>query len=113
MNAPVAGSRALDLAPADFDRPAPSPFKDFVRRLVRHKLAVAGLCYITLFYLCAIFAPLIAPYAYEGHASDIRADNVLQAPSGKHLFGTDRNGRDLFSRVVFATRTTVEITVAT
>ncbi len=48
----------------------------------------------------AVFAPLIATYnPYEGVLSD-----AVQAPSAAHIFGTDRLGRDLFSRVIYGTR---------
>ncbi len=48
----------------------------------------------------AVFAPLIATYnPYEGVLSD-----AVQAPSIAHIFGTDRLGRDLFSRVIYGTR---------
>jgi ABC-type dipeptide/oligopeptide/nickel transport system permease subunit len=88
---------------------APSAFGGVVRGLLKRKLAVAALCYIIAFYLCALFAPLIAPYSYTAQA--VNKQSVLQGPSSKHLFGTDGLGRDLFSRVVYATRTTVSITV--
>jgi peptide/nickel transport system permease protein len=59
------------------------------------------------FLLVAIFAPLIAPY------DPVRADLAarLEPPSSAHLFGTDSNGMDVFSRVLFATRT--DFTIAT
>jgi peptide/nickel transport system permease protein len=62
---------------------------------------------IAVFLLVAIFAPLIAPY------DPVRADLAarLQPPSSSHLFGTDSNGMDVFSRVLFATRT--DFTIAT
>ncbi len=48
----------------------------------------------------AVFAPLIATYnPYEGVLSD-----AVQAPSAAHIFGTDKLGRDLFSRVIYGTR---------
>ena len=48
----------------------------------------------------AIIAPLIAPYDYktQDYAS------MMQAPSAKHLFGTDQFGRDILSRVIYGTR---------
>jgi peptide/nickel transport system permease protein len=56
---------------------------------------------LALFALVAIFAPLIAPF------DPIRADLTarLLPPSSEHLFGTDQNGMDVFSRVVYAART--------
>jgi peptide/nickel transport system permease protein len=65
-----------------------------------------GIVIIGLFVLCAIFAPLIAPY--DPAKPDYQA--LLQPPSLEHLFGTDDKGRDIFSRVVYGTR--VSFTIA-
>ncbi len=51
----------------------------------------------------AIFAPLIAP---KDPYAAILADAV-QPPSGEHWFGTDKMGRDLFSRVIYGARTSL------
>lgn len=58
--------------------------------------------------LVAIFGPLIVPY--DPLASD--SSVVLQPPSWSHWFGTDQVGRDVFSRVVVATRLDLGISVA-
>lgn len=68
--------------------------------LKRDRLAMLGLCVLTVLVACALFAPLIAPYDYA--LQDYLSMN--QAPSLKHLFGTDNFGRDIFSRVVFGAR---------
>ncbi len=62
---------------------------------------------LALLLLAAVFAPLIAPY------DPIRADPLarLQAPSSAHWFGTDDNGFDVFSRVVYATRTDLTVSL--
>jgi ABC-type dipeptide/oligopeptide/nickel transport systems, permease components len=53
----------------------------------------------------ALFAPLIAPFAVdEGVLSE-----ALAEPSAVHLLGTDQIGRDLFSRIVYGTRTSLSI----
>jgi peptide/nickel transport system permease protein len=74
------------------------------RRLLRRPLAVAGLVVALLFVLMAIFAPLIAPY--DPGQSDFSAP--LAGPSSEHLFGTDELGRDVFSRVVYGARASME-----
>ena len=56
---------------------------------------------LALFALIALLAPLIAPFDPE--RADLTAR--LLPPSGTHLFGTDQNGMDVFSRVVWAART--------
>jgi peptide/nickel transport system permease protein len=75
-----------------------------LRRLRRRPMAVAGLVVASLFVLMALFAPLIAP-------SDPGATNfseVLQSPSASHIMGTDDLGRDVFSRVVYGARASLE-----
>ena len=73
-------------------------------RLRRRPLAVAGLIVASLFVLMALFAPLIAPY--DPAATNFGA--VLQAPSAAHIMGTDDLGRDVFSRIVFGARASLE-----
>lgn len=60
-----------------------------------------------VFVLVAILAPWIAPY------DPVEADlsSQLLAPSGTHWFGTDQNGMDIFSRVLWATRTDFSISI--
>jgi ABC-type dipeptide/oligopeptide/nickel transport system permease subunit len=85
------------------------PLAVAMRRLLRKKVAVAALAFIAVFYFCGVFAPLVAPHSF----TDQNLDNVLQGPSWEHPFGTDRLGRDMLSRVIWASRTTVVVTVAT
>jgi ABC-type dipeptide/oligopeptide/nickel transport system permease subunit len=79
------------------------------RRLLHKKIAVACMVFIFLFYFVALFAPLIAPYDY----ADQNLDRAFEGPSWDHWLGTDRTGRDVLSRVIFASRTTAIITLAT
>src|SRR5688500_7590153 len=65
-----------------------------------------GLLIIILF--AAIFGPYIVPY--DPLASDTAA--ALKPPSAAHWFGTDQLGRDIFSRVIVATRLDFTIAVA-
>jgi peptide/nickel transport system permease protein len=85
------------------------PLAVAMRRLLRKKVAVAALAFIAVFYFCGVFAPWVAPHSF----TDQDLDNVLQGPSWEHPFGTDRLGRDMLSRVIWASRTTVVVTVAT
>jgi peptide/nickel transport system permease protein len=61
----------------------------------------------TFFVLCAILGPALVPY--DPLASDTA--QALNPPSVAHLFGTDQLGRDIFSRVVVATRLDLGIAV--
>lgn len=53
--------------------------------------------------LAAAFAPYLAPY--DPYAQDL--NNALKAPSAAHPFGTDRYGRDMLSRVIMGSQTTI------
>ncbi len=62
---------------------------------------------ILLILLVALLAPVIAPM--DPTASNMA--NAFQPPSSEHLFGTDRLGRDVLSRVIWGTRTSVPWTL--
>lgn len=68
---------------------------------------VAFLLFIGLVFL-AVFGPTLAPY--DPLASNV--SNSLRSPSAQHWFGTDQLGRDIFSRVIVATRMDMTIAVA-
>lgn len=78
---------------------------DTWKRLRRNKLAMIGLVILAVLVFCAIFADLIAPYDYA--TQDLR--NALQLPSAEHWFGTDEFGRDIFSRIIYASRVSLKI----
>ena len=91
--------------PALADIAAARPLrKDVWRRFRRNRLAMVGLVVLVLLILMAIFAPLIAPYSITERTGDFR-----QGPSSSHLFGTDRIGRDVFSRVVHGARVSLRV----
>jgi peptide/nickel transport system permease protein len=73
-----------------------SPGRRALRKLLRRKAAVFGLCVVTLFVLVAVLAPWIAPY--DPVKTSWTA--IRKAPSALHWFGTDENGRDILSRIV-------------
>jgi peptide/nickel transport system permease protein len=80
-----------------------SEWRRSVRTLTRNRLVIAGLAMCVLVVLVAIFAPVLAPY--NPIANNVRA--ALQRPSALYYFGTDRFGRDVFSRVIYASRTSL------
>lgn len=59
-----------------------------------------GTTVVLFFIILALFGPLIAPY----DATDLIPGAARQAPSSEYWFGTDRLGRDVFSRVVLGSR---------
>lgn len=60
---------------------------------------------ILLLFCMAIFAPWISPYA--PNAYDL--DSILMSPSKAHIFGTDDQGRDVLSRIIFGTRISLSV----
>lgn len=80
-----------------------------MRRLLHKKIAVGCMVVIGIFYFVGVFAPWIAPYGYNAQNLDLS----FHGPSAHHLFGTDRLGRDILSRNIYAARTTAIVTLAT
>ncbi|GAB4190394.1 MAG: ABC transporter permease [Thalassobaculales bacterium] len=79
-------------------------------RYVMAENPVTGLAFamFALIVLCAVFGPFVAPY--DPLASNTAA--ALQPPSAAHWFGTDQLGRDVFSRILVATRLDLGIALA-
>lgn len=75
------------------------------KRLSKSKTAMAGLVIITAIIFMAIFADVIAPYAYDKPDYDA----IFEYPSAEHWMGTDDLGRDIFSRVIYGTRVSLVI----
>jgi peptide/nickel transport system permease protein len=68
--------------------------------LARNPVSAAALVFIPALGVLAVLAPWIVPY--DPNATDL--DHVLQGPAALHWFGTDQVGRDVFSRVLIASR---------
>lgn len=79
---------------------AQSPARRALRRFLRHRLAVFGLVIVVLFIAVAILAPLIAPY----DPLQTSWTRIRKPPSFAHWMGTDENGRDVLSRVIWGAR---------
>lgn len=80
-------------------------FWDIQRRFRRNKLAVVGALIVVLIIVAAVFAPFVATHSYS--RQNLRAR--LSAPSSEHWLGTDGYGRDVFSRVVWGARVSLQI----
>lgn len=76
-----------------------SSFSLIVRRFLRHKLAVVSLVVLTVIILAALLAPVIAPYSPTQVTGGFSAP-----PDSEHWLGTDQIGRDMLSRILYATR---------
>jgi peptide/nickel transport system permease protein len=77
-----------------------TPRQRVVRRLLRRRAAMLGLCVVSGFVALALFAPWIAPY----DPLQTSWSAVRKAPTAAHWFGTDEIGRDVLSRVVWGAR---------
>jgi peptide/nickel transport system permease protein len=81
----------------------------FLKMIVRKRTAqVGGTVTLVLLFL-AIFGRFITPY----DPFKLDTINRLQAPSLQHPFGTDEQGRDVFSRIIYGSRYTVQIMLLT
>jgi peptide/nickel transport system permease protein len=78
---------------------AVAPVKRRRLRFVANPKAATGLAVLAFFCLIAIIGPWVAPYDPSARSSDL-----IQAPSGKHWFGTTHLGQDIFSQVLVGTR---------
>jgi peptide/nickel transport system permease protein len=82
------------------------------RRLLRRPLAVAGLAVIAAAVSAAVLAPWIAPNPPDQQFFDgLTLEGAPLPPGGKFLFGSDLLGRDLLSRMIFGTQTSLIIGV--
>lgn len=82
-----------------------SEWQRFRRVFFERKLVMIGLAILLLLVITAAFAPLLAPY--DPYPSNM-ADSLL-SPCGKYWLGTDIQGRDTLSRLIFASRTALMV----
>jgi ABC-type dipeptide/oligopeptide/nickel transport system permease subunit len=93
---------------------ARSPFALFWRRFRGDRVAVVSAVILLVLILVAILAPLVVSvFGLQG--PNVQNPNALDAfgspsgPSGSHPFGVDQLGRDVFSRVIYGTRVSLEV----
>ena len=85
-----------------------TPLTDVWRRLRRDKRAMVGLAIFMVLVIIALFPTLFTSQNFS--AQDYKA--IHQMPSSGHLFGTDHLGRDIFTRVIYGTRVSLGIGLA-
>jgi len=97
-----------------------TPLQNFFRRVVRHRSAQVGSLILGFMILVAIFAPLIAPYQpikviKEAKRRAAPCIHLYGCPADQpeHFFGIDSNSRDLFSRVIYGSRLSLQIGMVT
>ncbi len=80
-------------------------WKDALHRLMRNRMATIGAVIVIILCITAIFAPLVAPYAYdEGNFW-----NNYAKPGKEYWLGADFMGRDLLSRIIYGTRVSLSV----
>jgi len=97
-----------------------SPAFEALRRLARHRSAQFGFTLLALFILLAIFAPQIAPFdpivpnmSWKRRSPPCIHLLGCPASQSEHLMGVDGNNRDLFSRIVYGSRLSLQIGIST
>ena len=79
----------------------PSPIAWVLDHVRRYPLGAAGALIVLVMIFMAVFAEVIAPYDPEINSFE----HMLLAPSLQFLLGTDDFGRDIFSRIIYGSRT--------
>lgn len=85
----------------------PSPGYLAMKRFFRHRMAVLGLVILLIIVALAVLAPWVTPY--PPNEVDLLARN--EGPTADHWFGTDRTGRDIFTRTIYAGRVSLAVGV--
>src|SRR4051794_19416723 len=95
------------LVPVVGEAPARSQWQLFLRRFLRHKLAIASLIILILMYAIVIFAPHLAFYKLNPNPLPLK--DAYKQPSLAHWFGTDDLGRDQLTRIMYAGRISLSV----
>ncbi|MGI6051646.1 MAG: ABC transporter permease [Bilifractor sp.] len=83
-----------------------SYIQSVIRRFKYHKAGVISFWIVVVIVALAVLAPVIAPYDPDAINAEFSA-----APSAAHILGTDQIGRDVFSRLLYGTRTSLYVGV--
>lgn len=78
---------------------------DVWNRLRKNPLAMFGLFIVALLIFFAVTADFVAPYTYD--QQDLM--RAFEYPSKEHFFGTDEFGRDIFSRIIYGSRISLQV----
>lgn len=89
------------------NRPYRTLWQDALRRFFRNRLAVVGLVIVSVFLFMAVFADLIAPFAYDD--VDFTKVRLFPFEDPAHPLGTDDVGRDYLSRLIYGARTSMVV----
>lgn len=83
-----------------------SQFLEFCRRFSKNKAALIGFALFIIILFFALFADFFVDYELDAitHSAD-----RLASPTAEHIFGTDNYGRDIFARVLYGTRNSLQM----
>ncbi|MBI3942219.1 MAG: ABC transporter permease [Chloroflexi bacterium] len=82
-----------------------SPSRRVVNKFLRHRLAMFGLFLLIIMVVFAVFAPIFTTYTYS--AQDLK--NFRMGPSASHILGTDTFGRDVWTRLLYGGRVSLQV----
>ena len=97
-----------------------NPYVIMGRRILQHRSAQLGMFLLGVLIFCAVFAQQISPFDPLIQLSDVKRRSppcihLLGCPASQpeHIMGIDGNSRDLFSRIIFGSRLSLQIGIAT
>ena len=104
----------VEILPAEAMPKEESQFRIVARRFARHKLAVVSLSFLLVILFISLFARSIAPYG----PTELALNETFAAPFSRstegnqmHYLGTDHLGRDYFSRIIYAARISLSVSL--
>lgn len=78
-----------------------------LNKMLKNKLAMVGFIIFSIMVLASVFAPFLTKY----DPSKVDMRNMTLPPSVEHLLGTDKLGRDVFSRILYGGRISIYVSV--
>jgi peptide/nickel transport system permease protein len=91
------------------DEPHRGQWQMFWRRFRRHRLAVVSACILTVVFVVAALAPVLAPYDPDATNRELARFGEPAAPSLSHPMGSDQLGRDQLSRIMYGARVSLVV----
>ncbi|MGX8701240.1 ABC transporter permease [Caproiciproducens sp.] len=76
-----------------------------MRKMFANRLSIAGLIIFFIIVFASIAAPLLTPYS----STKVDLRSILMPPSATHILGTDKIGRDIFSRILYSGRVSISV----
>ena len=76
--------------------------QETMRRLLKNKGAIVGMCFLILLVIVAIASEFI--FDFDTDIILVQAENSFAPPSAAHIFGCDQSGRDIFARILYGAR---------